>query len=438
MKTELTNGERFEEIRRISRNPGLLGGYLLSDPHVEPSEKLEDCAVAGYVDTDSARPAEVPDLIPINPYLRKVQASSLYGTQSSRNARKINLNTIDNPNLLPDDELLDTMKNDMYRLAAIKHFMALHLNKDEFGIIERCLLRGLNIFPYIEMGFNHMQLQEIEYGLNEGLDVSIYAKPEYSPYIMSRMRYLLEIWKPATKHFQDGLTLEDVSVLHSASQNNITPEHLFAYYEKGFKADELQVILKALIYNVNNETKININDFANLKYSSHQMNEILAGLKSGVVVEYYSDPCYSAFQMAEIRKGLEEHYNITPYVTPSYTCEQMRGIRKALLSGISGQDISRYFTKIYSLDQMREIRKGLEQGVNVGLYAFANVTSIRMREIRKGLRHGVDMSNLVFKDFDRSKLRKLRKEYERQVVSRGLSKITITEKMIDTPEKNEN
>lgn len=47
------------------------------------------------------------------------------------------------------------------------------------------------IETYRSQSFNNYQLICIERGLSEGLDVSIYAKPQYSFYIMDLMRVLL-------------------------------------------------------------------------------------------------------------------------------------------------------------------------------------------------------------------------------------------------------
>ena len=47
------------------------------------------------------------------------------------------------------------------------------------------------IETYRSQSFNNYQLICIERGLSEGLDVSVYAKPQYSFYIMDLMRVLL-------------------------------------------------------------------------------------------------------------------------------------------------------------------------------------------------------------------------------------------------------
>ncbi len=44
---------------------------------------------------------------------------------------------------------------------------------------------------YEEMGFNEKQLKEIRWGLEKGLDVSVYAKPEFDYAQMEEIRKVL-------------------------------------------------------------------------------------------------------------------------------------------------------------------------------------------------------------------------------------------------------
>ena len=59
---------------------------------------------------------------------------------------------------------------------------------------ENCegLEQGLNVSIYANPEFNCSQLNVIFEGLNEGLDVSSYANPEYSLEKMQRIRFKLE------------------------------------------------------------------------------------------------------------------------------------------------------------------------------------------------------------------------------------------------------
>ena len=119
-----------------------------------------------------------------------------------------------------------------------------------------------------DLGFSRDD--EIMLGIINNVDVSVYAKPEYSIAQMRHLRLGLEA----------GL---DVSV------------------------------------------------YANPEYAWEQMREIRLGLEKGLDVSVYAKPEYNGYQMYEIRIGLEAGLDVSVYTNPEYNWEKMEEIRQNLL-----------------------------------------------------------------------------------------------------------
>ena len=112
--------------------------------------------------------------------------------------------------------------------------------------MKRYIKSAKTIEDYENMGvFNDDQMFEIREGLEDGLDVSVYADPKYDGHQMSRIRWGLE----------DGL---DISM------------------------------------------------YADPKYDDNQMAQIRWGLEEGLDVSVYANPKYDSTNMAQIRKKLED------------------------------------------------------------------------------------------------------------------------------------
>jgi len=175
--------------------------------------------------------------------------------------------------------------------------------------------------------FNEDQLEIIKQGLQQNLDVSIYAKPEFNHYQMIQ-------------------------------------------------------ILCGLIEN------LDISIYADPKYDEDQMIEIREGLEQDLDVSVYAKPEFKYKQMQQIKLGLLNNLDVSIYAKPEYNENQMHEIRYGLENDI---DISVYTDLKYNSDQMIEIRKGLEQGLDVYQYTDPSILAECMFFIRLGLKNNLDI-----------------------------------------------
>lgn len=203
--------------------------------------------------------------------------------------------------------------------------------------------------------FNKQQQNYLRKCVEQGIDISSFAKPEYS---QMKMKFLCE-------------------VMHEPYDSS----NLFQYAHLDLG------LLKAL-------RRMCIAGVDNLKYYSSEytydkLEEIKLGLIRKVDVSVYDDPTFPTVCMRFLRELLEHGHDAKPYANPHLTSQQI----KALSHGIyNGFDMSKYAIEEYKPAQLREITEGLKEGLSVDRYDSYQFTSDQMKYIRKGLEDRLDVS----------------------------------------------
>lgn len=191
------------------------------------------------------------------------------------------------------------------------------------------------------------QNQEIRLGMEEGLDVSIYSKPELNWMQMEQIRMGLKD-KVNVSAYADSAygynTMKQIR-LSFYSSTDLTP-----YLDRGFESSELEQIRLAL------EEGLPLDQWLTDDMYSQQIHEIRIGLYEGLDVSKYADAKYNWMQMQEIRLGLEKKLKISYYTNYLFNHWQMREIRLGLEEGL---DVSSYAKLIYSGTDMKRKREEL-------------------------------------------------------------------------------
>ena len=172
--------------------------------------------------------------------------------------------------------------------------------------------------------FDEKQKQALLEGVENGLDISVYANPNYDSYQMNEIRWGLE-------------------------------------------------------------KNLDVTQYATTKYNWRQMSQIREGLERNLDISVYADSKYDDLQMEQIRLGLEDKLDISAYTNPEYNADQMEQIRKGLEQKL---DVSIYANPKFDWEQMREIRKGLEENLNASMYANPYFDWQRMSQFREELKYG--------------------------------------------------
>lgn len=98
---------------------------------------------------------------------------------------------------------------------------------------------------------------------------------------------------------------------------------------------------------------------------------------------------YDKHQAAEIQRGYEEGVNIDIYANAKYSCAQMREIRMGLLSG---NDITQYADETFTFLQMREIRIAMQEQHDPTILADRRYSSAQMAALNLGMNWGLEVA----------------------------------------------
>lgn len=180
---------------------------------------------------------------------------------------------------------------------------------------------GLNVSLYAKAEFNWLQMEQIRMGLKDKVDVSVYADPAYSYDTMKQIR------------------------LAFYSSTDLSP-----YLRRGFVDDELEQIRLAL------EDGLPIDTWITDDMYAQQIYEIRIGMYEDLNVSIYADVKYNWMQMKEIRLGLEKKLSVSDYANPMFNHWQMKEIRLGLEAGL---DVFSYAKLIYTSSDMKEMRLNL-------------------------------------------------------------------------------
>ena len=132
--------------------------------------------------------------------------------------------------------------------------------------------------------FNYSQKEQISFGLQKGLDISIYAKPEFKGSQMEQIRFGLE---------------------------------------KG----------------------LNAHIYAKPEFDYEQMRQIRLGLERGLDVSAYAKTEFDWSQMQEIRLSLEKNSDVNTYVKPEFDWRQTPQISTDLREDLYLKEWMEYYAK---------------------------------------------------------------------------------------------
>ena len=199
-------------------------------------------------------------------------------------------------------------------IYAKPEFLAIQMHEIRIGLVEQ-----IPVSYYADSRYDWFQMEEIRKGLEMSLDVSKYADPEIS---FDRMRQI-------RKGLEAGIDLSD---------------------KKNMAAGVLQQLRKATLEH------IDLSVYINNGFDEDQLHQIRLAKKNGVDIDSYVIPDFRGISIREIRLGLEHHIDVSVYASREYTWQQMREIRYGLEEGM---DVSYYRSFMYTAKLMRQRRLDL-------------------------------------------------------------------------------
>lgn len=229
-------------------------------------------------------------------------------------------------------------------------------------------------YTMMESSYIKEQHQEILLGKEEGLDVSLYANPEFNWLQMEQIRMGIKDKVDVSAYADPSYSYETMKQIRLSyySSNDLTD-----YLERGFVDDELEQIRLAL------EDGLPIDTWLTDDMYAQQIYEIKMGLYEDMDVSIYANSQYNWMQMKEIRLGLEKKLDVSLYTNYLFSHWQMKEIRLGLEAGL---DVSSYAKLIFSGTDMREKREKL----------LKEKTS---RPVNTASSLGIDIDSLTKKEF---------------------------------------
>ncbi len=232
---------------------------------------------------------------------------------------------------------------------------------------------------YLKSGFTLDQINEIQEGLDAGLDVSPYAKKEFLAIQMRQIRLGLAEMLPVKKYASEQYDWFQMEEIRRGLRNRVDIQK---YADPEITYDRMRQIRLGL------EEGVDLHEYVRL--DAGILREMRKAVRSKVQIVKYIKKGYNAEQLEQIRLALETGLDIVPYLHKELRGVSIREIRLGLEKGL---DVSCYAKVDFSWQQMREIRLGLEHRADISAYANHLYDWQQMREIRLGLESGLDISS---------------------------------------------
>lgn len=267
--------------------------------------------------------------------------------------------------------------------------------------IKKGLEKGLDVSIYANPQYDADQMIEIRWGLEKRVDVEIYAKQEFNGDQMYEIREGLEKGLDVNSYANpqlDASQMEELRLqLEKATEADRFLDYVFDYDKR---QDELRI---------GREKGLDTSVYNYLHFNSEQMLEIRKGLEKELDVSIYANPDFSSLQMEIIREGLEEGLNVSIYANPEFDTFQMHEIKMGLESGLNP---SIYASAKFDDAQMGRIREGLEKGLDVIIYANPEFSHMQMHEILIGLERNLDAKKYANPKLSLEEMNSIRRNLE--------------------------
>lgn len=260
---------------------------------------------------------------------------------------------------------------------------------DQQAEIDAGIKNGIDVSVYAKPEFLAIQMHEIRVGLMEQIPVSYYADSRYDWFQMEEIRKGLEMSLDVSKYADPEIPFDKMRQIRKALKTGIDLSD-----KKNLDAGVLKQLRKAT------REHIDLSAYINKGFDADQLRQLRLAKKNGVDIDRYINADFRGISIREIRLGLEHHVDVSVYAGREYTWQQMREIRRGMEKRL---DVGQYKNVLYSWQQMREIRYGLEEGMDVSYYCSFMYTAKIMRERRLELlektKMPVDAGEVVKKRF---------------------------------------
>lgn len=243
---------------------------------------------------------------------------------------------------------------------------------DQWQEIEEGILNGLDVSLYAKKEYYAIQMMQIRLGLMEKLPVEYYATTDYDWFQMEEIRLGLSSKVDISKYAQPEVPFDIMRQIRKGLEQGIDLSH-----GRRFPSGVLKELRIALSH------KTDISRFIREGYDQEQLEQIRTAYENRIDIDRYINISQRGAVIKEIRLGLEKNLDVDIYARTDMNWQQMREIRLGLEHRV---DVRQYDNPLYAWNQMRQIRLGLEDELPVEDYKSFMYTAFEMEKHRLKLK----------------------------------------------------
>ena len=226
--------------------------------------------------------------------------------------------------------------------------------------------------------YNRLQMQEIREGLELGIDTKVYANPDFSAESMRLIKDCLKNGEDVSSWAKPEISFDVLELLHKTYKDGydvsrlINPE--YSYWE-------VSVLSQAL------RDGYDLFSYAEQGFDANQLEQIYLGMKDGVDYRQYAKPGISWFKMQDYRKQLQRVEHIIDYF-------DIKGFSHSIILDYAskGIDIIPYIKAGLDNKQIAAIANGIKLGINMDKYVDPKYSVLKLNLIIDGYKKGLDVS----------------------------------------------
>ena len=253
---------------------------------------------------------------------------------------------------------IDVIKKGIEQMIEVSVYAKLEYDADQMNEILLGLLHAVNVEIYADSNYSALQMRVLRQALENHLDVAA-IKGSYLQMLYIYEGLLLNFDTSCYAHFDE----QRMYVIYNGLVRGLD---VSVYAVEQADAEQMYEIMQTLSAHIDCDTITARDKSGNFIYSASQMRELRLGIMHNVDIKLFADPEYNFAQMKMIRLGEEEHLNVKDH----------------------------YATAVYNSKQMNAIRLGLHFMINTLAYEDPKLSAECMNAIRLGI-----MSGYAAKDF---------------------------------------
>lgn len=251
-----------------------------------------------------------------------------------------------------------------YQLINYDYMNSTEFTSDQKQEIEKGVLEGLNVGIYARPEYLAIQMFQIRLGLEEKLNVESYASPEFDWFQMEEIRLGLKNKLDITKYASKEISFDVMRQIRKGLEQGIDLSD-----KKLYPAGIIRQLRLSIAGG------LDIDKYIQAGYEEEQLKEIRVALEKELDIDSYINISQRGAFIREIALGLEKNLDIGSYIENDMNWQQLRELRLGIEERI---DVDIYKKPLYSWQQMREIRLGLEEGLPVEQYSSLMYTAKEM------------------------------------------------------------